>query len=126
MSLVISKTLWLHGSTGTSGPPVNQFQPSVSFHIESNNLIFSAILMTGFYINCKNGLKLFKGALLGLRQFLATESPLKMTKNYLYFTSKALFVLKIFKCCLDFLAMYRNGLSKKIRLIPNLMTSQNG
>ena len=38
----------------------------------------------------------FKGALSGLRQFLATESPLKMMKNAVYFTSKALFVLKIF------------------------------
>ena len=32
----------------------------------------------------------FKGALSGLRQFLATESPLKMMKNAFYFTSKAL------------------------------------
>ena len=39
----------------------------------------------------------FKGTLAGLRQFLATESPLKMMKNAFYFTSKALFVLKIFK-----------------------------
>ena len=39
----------------------------------------------------------FKGALSGLREFLATESPLKMMKNAFYFTSKALFVLKIFK-----------------------------
>ena len=39
----------------------------------------------------------FKGALWGLRQFLATESPLKMMKNAFYFTLKALFVLKIFK-----------------------------
>ena len=38
-----------------------------------------------------------KGALTGLRQFLATESPLKMMKNTFYFTLKALFVLKIFK-----------------------------
>ena len=37
-----------------------------------------------------------KGALTGLRQFLVTESPLKMMKNAFYFTSKALFVLKIF------------------------------
>ena len=36
-----------------------------------------------------------KGALQGLRQFLITESPLKMMKNA-YFTLKALFVLKIF------------------------------
>ena len=38
-----------------------------------------------------------KGALSGLRQLLATESPLKMMKNAFYFTSKALFVLNIFK-----------------------------
>ena len=36
-------------------------------------------------------------ALSGLRQFLAIESPSKMTENAFYFTSKALFVLKIFK-----------------------------
>ena len=36
-----------------------------------------------------------KGALSGLRQFLATESPLKMMKNVFDFTSKALFLLKI-------------------------------
>ena len=40
---------------------------------------------------------LLKGALLGLRQFLATESPLKMMNNAFYFTSKALFVPKIMK-----------------------------
>ena len=39
----------------------------------------------------------FKGALSGLRQYLATESPLKIMKNAFYFTSKASFVLKIFK-----------------------------
>ena len=38
-----------------------------------------------------------KSALSGLRQFLATGSPLKMMKNAFYFTSKALFVLKILK-----------------------------
>ena len=38
----------------------------------------------------------FKGVPPGLRQFLATESPLKMMKNPFYFTLKALFVLKIF------------------------------
>ena len=45
----------------------------------------------------KQKIKELKGALSGLRQFLATESPLKMMKNAFYFTSKALFVLKIFK-----------------------------
>ena len=33
----------------------------------------------------------------GLRQLLATVSPLKTMKNELYITSKAFFVLKIFR-----------------------------
>ena len=38
-----------------------------------------------------------KGALSGLRQFLAIESSFKIMKNAFYFNSKALFVLKIFR-----------------------------
>ena len=51
------------------------------------------------YKNCLSMIRLIciKGALLGLRQFSAPESPLKMMKNAFYFTLKALFVLKIFK-----------------------------
>ena len=41
--------------------------------------------------------KSFKGALLSLRQFLTTESPLKMMKNAFYFIFKALYFFKIFK-----------------------------
>ena len=40
---------------------------------------------------------LFKGAFSGLRQFFATENPLKLMKNAFNFTSEALFDLKIFK-----------------------------
>ena len=43
-----------------------------------------------------NFLCIFKSALEGLRQFLITESSLKMIKNAFYFTLKALFILKIF------------------------------
>ena len=39
----------------------------------------------------------FKGALSGLRQFLAVESPLKMMKNAFYLTSKIIFVTEIYK-----------------------------
>ena len=46
-----------------------------------------------------------KGALSGLRQFLATGSPFTMMKNDFYFTSKAFFQLKILKFCLDVLVM---------------------
>ena len=38
---------------------------------------------------------MLKPALLGERQFLITESPLKIMKNAFYFPLKALFVLKI-------------------------------
>ena len=38
----------------------------------------------------------FKSTLSGLRQFLVTESLLNMMKNALYFTWKALFILKMF------------------------------
>ena len=40
---------------------------------------------------------IFKGALSSLRQFLATESPLRMLKNVFYFTLKTLLVLEIFR-----------------------------
>ena len=73
-----------------------------------------------------DGSKIFKGALSGLRQFLATESTLKMMKNVFYYTSKDFFVLKIFKFCVDFLITYQNGLIRKVGLISNFMTSQPG
>ena len=38
-----------------------------------------------------------RSAFSGLRQFLAAECPLKMTKNAFYFTSKTHFVLMIFE-----------------------------
>ena len=40
---------------------------------------------------------ILKSALSGLRQFLTAESPLKVMTNAFYFTSTALFILKIFK-----------------------------
>ena len=39
---------------------------------------------------------LLNDVLSGLRQVLATESPLKMMKNVSYFILKALYILKIF------------------------------
>ena len=43
-----------------------------------------------------------KGPLLGPRQFLTIESPLKMMKNVLYFILKVLLILEIFICVLTF------------------------
>ena len=56
---------------------------------------------------------MLKGALSGLRQFLATESPLKMTKNAFYFTSKALSGRKIFKYLSRLFAHVSNWLDWK-------------
>ena len=52
---------------------------------------------------CRPSRVTVKGALSGLRQFLSTESPLKLMKNAFYFTSKALvrsqvFVLTFWSC----------------------------
>ena len=61
-------------------------------HVFTSLLKFSQIFSHNFI-----KLATVKGALSGLRQFFAIESPLKMMKNVFYFTLKALFVLKIFK-----------------------------
>ena len=50
-----------------------------------------------FLNDFKGVLLRLKGAPSGLRQFLTNESPLKMMENAFYFTSKALYFLKIFK-----------------------------
>ena len=59
--------------------------PFVKHDWFSNNLIFSV------------GGLVPKGAILYLRQFLATESPLKMMKHAFNFALKALLVFKTFK-----------------------------
>ena len=57
-----------------------------------------------------NAKKAFKGTLSGLRQFLATESPLKLMKNA--FLSNKLFPFSGYlNVCLDVLVML-NGLIK--------------
>ena len=63
---------------------------------------------------------MFKGALSGLRQFLASESYFKMMKNAFYFTLKVLLALKIYKVYLHSFVMQKNGLIRKLRLISKL------
>ena len=48
------------------------------------------------YEKIKSLLATLKGPFLGLRQFLTTDSSLKLMANVFYFMLKALFVLKIF------------------------------
>ena len=63
-------------------------------HTDVNNTLMYMIILS---IDHSNQSEIFKGALSGLRQLLATESSLKMIKNAFYFTLKALFILKIFQ-----------------------------
>ena len=46
--------------------------------------------------------------------FWQIKAFIKNSKNAFPFTSKTLFVLKIFKFCLDFLVMQQNGLKKAL------------
>ena len=52
----------------------------------------------------RHQINVFKGALSDLRQFLATENPLKVIANAVYFTLEVFFVLKLFNFCYDFLS----------------------
>ena len=77
-------------------------------------------------IRRRNQPLLFIGALSCLRQFMVTESSLKMMKNAFYFTLKTLFLLKIFKILSWLFGHVENGLIRKIRLILKIMLSQPG
>ena len=61
------------------------------------NFVHLMLFKLIFRSNTCQTLSFFKGALSDLRQFLATESLLKMMKNAFYFTLKAFFLLKKFK-----------------------------
>ena len=63
--------------------------------------------------------------LFSIQQFLkAVESPLKMMKNAYYFTSKALFVLKIFKSLSWLFGYASKRLDKKDKVNFKFYTSQ--
>ena len=76
-----------------------------------------------FLFQIKNLLDLFKDLLPGLRQFLATESPLRMMKNAFYFISRTLFVFSIFKFLSWIFGYAGNGLIRNLGLISKCMTS---
>ena len=73
-----------------------------NYFLKKKSVSVYLLITLFFYLTIKKHYALlingqFKDALSGLRQLSETESPLNMTKNALYFTSKALFILKIFK-----------------------------
>ena len=67
-----------------------------------------------------------KGALPGLRQFLETESPLKIMKNASNFTLKAFFVLKMSKFLPRLFVHVGKRLDKKAKDDFIIMTSLSG
>ena len=66
----------------------NLFRSSLTFFGHSWFSIYKSFIFISFR---------FKGAFSGLKQSLASESSLKMTKNTFYFTVKDTFVLKLFE-----------------------------
>ena len=66
--------------------------------------------------------RVFTGALSALRQFLATETHLKMMKNIL--PQKLFLFSRYLNFYLEFLVMQQNSLIWKIRLISNFIPSQ--
>ena len=67
-----------------------------------------------------------KGSLSCLRQFLATESPLKRKKNAFYFILKTLFVFEIFTYSSWLFDYIEKRLDKKPNFNVKFLTSQTG
>ena len=78
---------------------------------------FSEAILTFWKNIIKKTWHLLKDAFSGLIKFLAAKSPLEMMKNAFYFTSKALFVLKIFKFLLWNFGHVAKLLDKKDQVI---------
>ena len=57
----------------------------------------SSIIVRYYEHYCQVNSNTIKGAISGLRKFLAIDSPFKAMINAFYFTSKTLFLFKIFK-----------------------------
>ena len=104
---------------------------SVDFNRNSNSSLFFLLSLVPparrFIICTKHYVRYLKGALSGLRPFLATEISLKMMKNtFLFHLQSSFFLSRYLNFCLDFLAMQKNSLIRKIRFISKSMKSQPG
>ena len=66
----------------------------------------------------------FKGALSSLRQFLATESSLKVMKNAFYSTLEVFSFSRYLNFCLGILVIGKNDPIKMVRLLSKFMKSQ--
>ena len=63
---------------------------------------------------------------IGLKYLFATESPLKMMKNYFVSSLKLFLFSRYLNFCLDFSVMKKNGLIIKTRLISKFIVPQAG
>ena len=94
--------------------PLSQWMAGKNWRKVGNKIFWISREQKGlFRWNKKHFLKLFKGTLSVLKQFLGTQNPLKMMKNAFYFTSKAFFVLKLFKFLSWFFCHVAKQLDKK-------------
>ena len=104
LTLVDDAVLWLN------------FYGWMIFFISTNFFNFFYWIFFQYADLVKFIVETLKGTLLGLKRFLATESALKMMKNAFYFTSKALFVLKIFKILSWHFGHAAKRLAKKVKI----------
>ena len=79
------------------------------FELHSLKKVLFHVAKTWYYLEC-----VLKGALSGLRQFLATESPLKWWKMLFISPQKFFPFSRYLRFFLDFLVMQQNGLIRKI------------
>ena len=90
---------------------------------DGNRFLKFIVVLLLIYLKFVNIHERRKGLFLCLRQFLTTESPLKIMKNAFYLIFKALYCLKIFTFfCLDFLVTLENSLIR--RIISKFMAPQ--
>ena len=95
-------------------------------HLLRTQSLIKVVLITSFHAETKNH-KVFKGVLSGLRQVLATESPLKMMKNAFYFNLKLFWFSRyLFKFLSSLFGHVTERLDKKDKDNFNFMTSQPG
>ena len=90
-----SRDVWYLSIIDKSSERVTGIKKFRNIHWKTPDLAFRSVTLLKRDSNTY--CKVFKGAFLGLRQVLASESPSKLMNNAFYLILKGLFVLKIFK-----------------------------
>ena len=105
--LLSGVTVFISQSITSYGPPIWKM-----FLLWNSNM---KNVFTCYNFSCNRKIIKIKDGFSSLRQCFARKSPLKVIK-ILFFTLKALVVLKIFKFLSWILVMSKNALIRKIRL----------